>query len=144
MNWKVPGSNPSRCSDRFRDPNLLWGFISSHFPQKTLNIFSSIIMGWFLAYFAFDNKFHKKRSKIFGGFLIILFPSYLISKRTSWMQGIAWLYFQLFTKVRVCTMGCTSTPDPKLPGFNPTDAQGWTLATNLIVMVSRFILINIK
>ena len=37
--------------------------------------------------------------------MIVFFPNYFISKWTTWMQGISWLYFQLFTKVRVCPVG---------------------------------------
>ena len=38
----------------------------------------------------------------------------------------------------------TSTPEPKLPGLNPTDVQGWTLGINLISRLSSLLLINIK
>ena len=48
------------------------------------------------------------------------------------------------SKLKYAQPVSTSTPVPKLPSLNPTDAQGWTLEINLISRLSRLLLIKIK
>ena len=52
--------------------------------------------------------------------------------------------FNYLSKLEYAQWVSTSTPDPKLPGSNPTDVQGRTLRTNLISKLSRLLLINIS
>ena len=74
----------------------------------------------------------------------MLFPNYLISKRTSWTKGFLDYISSYLPKLEYAQSLSTSTPDSRFPGLNPTDVQGGTLGTNFISRLSRLLLINIK
>ena len=166
MNWNVSGSNPSRCSARFRDsPSLrcFW-WPSSRNMNK-----------WYDKHWVSDFicTFHLKNSKhirqCHNGLVVSYWPFLLlitnsIKNEVKFSEDFLSSSFQIISfskelreckefldyissylpKLEYAQWLSTSTRDPNIPGFNPTDVKGWTLGTNLISRLSRLLLINIK
>ena len=83
-------------------------------------------------------KFEKRR------FLIILFQIISFPKELLGCKEFLDYISSYLLKLEYAQWVSTSTADPKLSGLNPTDVQGWALGNNLILRLSRLLLINIK
>ena len=166
MNWKVSGSNSSRCSARFRDPTSLRGFWCP-WSRNMNKCYDKHWVSDFICSFHLKNSKHIRQCH--NGLVISSWPFLLliinsIKNEVKFSEDFLSSSFQIISfpkKLRRCKefpdyissylpkleyaqWVSTSTWDPNIPGLNPIDAKAWTLGTNLISRLSRLLLINIK